>query len=283
MSALFHYCTVQVLHSVISTGRVRLSSVRHANDATEGTLLSAAVSRLAIHAQLSADESARLQHHAELLERQFDGMALCLSEDGDLLSQWRGYADDGRGIAIGFNRDHLNELVALSEATDSDETNLALALYKAKYEDEEHDAAVRPLFDLLQSLRSLPLEKAPDDEKAAALLKRIGSLQALRLSLEAYDHVYSLKHRAFSGEREWRLLQHFDWSHSSPTGYQPRPGRLVPYTEVALSSALSAPITEVVLGPRHTTPPDVIARFLEAHGHQQVAVRHSSSPYRRDA
>jgi hypothetical protein len=34
---------------------------------------------------------------------------VCFSEIGDLLSQWRGYADDGRGVAIGFNEDLLKE------------------------------------------------------------------------------------------------------------------------------------------------------------------------------
>lgn len=33
----------------------------------------------------------------------------CFSEDGDLLSQWRGYAADGTGIAIGFKKEYLNK------------------------------------------------------------------------------------------------------------------------------------------------------------------------------
>lgn len=31
----------------------------------------------------------------------------CFSENGDLLSQWRGYANDAKGISIGFNKDIL--------------------------------------------------------------------------------------------------------------------------------------------------------------------------------
>ena len=33
----------------------------------------------------------------------------CFSYQNDLLSQWRGYADDGRGAAIGFDLDVLKE------------------------------------------------------------------------------------------------------------------------------------------------------------------------------
>src|SRR5690606_28676010 len=36
-----------------------------------------------------------------------EGFALCLSEKGDLLSQWRAYARDGTGISIGFSSDFL--------------------------------------------------------------------------------------------------------------------------------------------------------------------------------
>lgn len=43
---------------------------------------------------------------------------MCFSgeESGDLLSQWRGYGDNGKGIAIGFNE------YALKKVTDSVQT-----------------------------------------------------------------------------------------------------------------------------------------------------------------
>ena len=41
---------------------------------------------------------------------------MCLfSESKDKLSQWRGYAQDGKGIAIGFNKDVLEELNQISK------------------------------------------------------------------------------------------------------------------------------------------------------------------------
>lgn len=35
----------------------------------------------------------------------------CFSENGDILSQWRAYADDGKGLAIGFNVKKIEELL----------------------------------------------------------------------------------------------------------------------------------------------------------------------------
>jgi hypothetical protein len=284
-SPLFHYCDVSVFHAIATYGRVRLSSVRHANDATEGTLLSAAVARLARRAGVVDAQLAKLQQRAQDLEVAFDGMALCLSEDGDLLSQWRGYADDGQGVAIGFSRTFLDELVALSDATDDGGADhFDLALYQARYLEAEHDAAVTPLFGLLRDFenQSVPSDLAKH-EQVQELTRRLSAIQNLRLLLEAFDLVYSLKHAAFTEEREWRLLHHLDWRHAKPSGFHPRRGRLVPYVDLQLSAAPSPAIEEVVLGPRHTTPRDVVLRFLEATGHPGAKVRHSSSPYRRDA
>ena len=35
----------------------------------------------------------------------------CFSGDGDLLSQWRAYADDGKGISIGFKKSGIKEFL----------------------------------------------------------------------------------------------------------------------------------------------------------------------------
>ena len=40
---------------------------------------------------------------------------VCFSGSKDKLSQWRGYAQDGKGIAIGFDKELLEELNQISE------------------------------------------------------------------------------------------------------------------------------------------------------------------------
>lgn len=55
---------------------------------------------------------------------------ICLSEEGDLLSQWRGYADDGRGMCLGFN---VHELLEFTDAS----TITGYALEKVQYLSKE--------------------------------------------------------------------------------------------------------------------------------------------------
>ena len=280
MTPLFHYCSVSVFHAIITTGRVRLASVRHSNDHTEGTLLSAAVSRLARRQQHTEEEIAKLQVRATELETQFDGLALCMSEEGDLLSQWRGYADDGFGVAIGFSRPYLSSLDELSGPNDQ---NFALKLYKANYRPEDHDEAIEPLFRSFVTLGAKPAVADFGDERIQEVSRKIETFEALRLSLQAYDHVFSLKHNAFSEECEWRLLCHIDWEQDTPAGFHPARGRLAPYIELALSQRGYAPISEIVLGSQHTTPPDVVTQFLRLCGYEGVVVRSSKVPYGRTA
>lgn len=280
MSSLFHYCTVSTFSAIVSTGKVRMSSMRQSNDATEGALVAEAVTRLARRAGCSQGDLDSMQQRARDLESKFDGMALCMSEDADALSQWRGYADDGQGLAIGFSRAYLDNLVAASE---SDDTQFGLNLYQAKYNPEEHDAAIEPLFSLLRDYAPDRTTIETDDERVAQLSQRIQGLQELRLLLEVYDQVFSLKHQAFVEEREWRLLHHFSWQHDQPDGFHPGRSRLVPYVEFALPMDSVMPIAEVVLGPRHTSPSEVVRQFLHKHGHRGVSLRRSCAPYRRDA
>ena len=40
---------------------------------------------------------------------------VCFSESRDQLSQWRGYAQDGNGMAIGFDKGILEKLNQISE------------------------------------------------------------------------------------------------------------------------------------------------------------------------
>lgn len=283
MTLLYHYCTVEAFHAIVSTRNVRLSSVRQSNDETEGSLVRPAVERLLARRSGLNDELVnRLQTYVMELEEQFDGMALCLSEEGDQLSQWRGYADDGRGVAIGFRQSVLQ---ALSEKSDESDDKFDIQLYKALYKEADHDAAVEGLIELLCEFDLEQARHIVDDPKVQELSRRLVALHRLRLSLTTYDAVYSLKHPAFSEEREWRLLHHFDWDHARPDGYHPGKARLVPFVNFALLKDVPEVISEVVLGPRHATPKAVVERFLLEHGNTTASesVRCSLSPYRRDA
>src|SRR5271154_3613127 len=101
---LYHYCSNSSFLSIIGSSGIRASEFSLSNDHLEGKW-----SKRLLNDFCSKKVGMQLIQRGLLLE-QFDGLleyfgavGVCLSEDGDLLSQWRGYAADGGGIAIGFD------------------------------------------------------------------------------------------------------------------------------------------------------------------------------------
>lgn len=70
----------------------------------EGRLVTQTFERLLSQSTVTTEEIEEIRRALLIIEDMFDGLGFCLSEKPDLLSQWRGYADDGQGLSIGFNK-----------------------------------------------------------------------------------------------------------------------------------------------------------------------------------
>lgn len=106
---LFHYCSTQTGLSILQKRQIRLSALSSANDTLEGRVLGRVFARLLSKTGMPSDlvdiASVLVESYPDLTE----GFAFCLSEEGDLLSQWRSYGRDGTGIAIGFSPEVLTK------------------------------------------------------------------------------------------------------------------------------------------------------------------------------
>lgn len=74
---------------------------------------------------------------------------ICFCEEGDKLSQWRGYADNGRGVSIGFSEQELRQY--------SEKYKDIIAIEKVKYKtaEEINDIIVAKADILLNELKNL--------------------------------------------------------------------------------------------------------------------------------
>ena len=218
------------------------------------------------------------------MEDLWEGLGICLSEEGDLLSQWRAYAADGSGVSIGFDREYVNWLVESSRGTDTD-----LELHQVEYEFQAHDQLVTPAYlelrRLLESDTDLPPNasresRESDDPKIVELNGRLAVLTLLTAAMDAFNGVFSLKHPAFREEKEWRLLHHHGLLPTHPCLYRAVSDGIVPYKTCLLRDSVRSRIAEVVLGPKHTTPVPVVQDYLAQQGFPNVKVRRSVAPYR---
>lgn len=227
-----------------------------------------------------------LQDFHGFIEEYVDGLGFCLSEDGDLLSQWRGYAADATGVAIGFSGEYLNWLCS----TSNNRMEHGLTLEKVEYDPLAQESRVEPTYlKVKQSIdagafktpgpHGLVDSRTPEElEQENTMIHNARSqlLQALISSPE----LFRLKAYAFREEREWRVLSSLVNSGEDPCSHRPVHNRIVPYRVVKLVEMVRQPITEVILGPKHASPPQVVESFLKQNDYGSVSVKRSEASYR---
>ena len=114
---LYHYCSSQSFEAIISSGSFRLSALRLSNDTMEGTWLRHVFELVcSMHPTITPYRASLLEAVDRLIGRT-EGLGFCLSRREDVLSQWRGYANDAKGFCIGFRRDKLLEICNLTDVT----------------------------------------------------------------------------------------------------------------------------------------------------------------------
>lgn len=286
METLYHYCPTLAFHGIITTKAIRLSALAQSNDSLEGRLVERAIVRLATRDGRPRNEIEWFKFLVGQIYEKMDGLAFCLSESGDLLSQWRGYANDANGLSIGFSVDYFKWLEARARGSSAPR----LELTKAAYQESEHDTAIEAVYAKIKSqvdsgaLQVPPSAFLSDErvpEQSSADVK-----MAVRAMIDIYDQLlpletslYKLKSSAFSEEREWRMLSHISRGSDPAIMWFPKPDLLVPFKEAPLSPGPLRPIVEVILGPKNRTPNKVVEHFLEKNGFQDVQLRRSNASY----
>lgn len=119
-SVIYHYCTAETMLSILSNNCLWLSDSTKTNDQTEINWLLDNISQVFDEVLLKYksefDENILLKVKGvveQILNRvilykipnaqQKKKFLTCFSENGDLLSQWRAYGNNGCGISIGFD------------------------------------------------------------------------------------------------------------------------------------------------------------------------------------
>jgi hypothetical protein len=178
----YHYTTLEALHGIILSRRFRLGNVFFMNDSMEVDWL------FGLARQMMERRDAK--RFAPLLDRLRERRLRhifcgCFSLKKDDLSQWRGYADDGRGVAIEV---HVAEIARRSR----DHVEVAEVIYSEEAQRAHVDRILR---DFL----------AP--RKAGGLAERLGEEGKVAV---AHFHLSALavrcKNPAFGGESEVRLV-----------------------------------------------------------------------------
>ncbi len=204
---LYHYCSVQTFFNIMKNRSIWLSDIGKSNDSLElrwikgrcqyyilkaWTDYAKAVSETGELEKIDFDAFSKVQKQAEELTTAETEKCwvFCLSEKADDLGQWRGYAADGSGIAIGFRKQFF-ERIAEEGHTEYDAPS-SVSFDCISYDEKEEKALFYDICGLSQITPQM---------ESKEVLRRIRAAVVASLMLAPY-----YKSKKFSEEKEWRLV-----------------------------------------------------------------------------
>jgi len=184
---------------------------------------------------------------------------LSFSENQDDLTMWRSYGSDGKGVAIGFDKEMLLEY---SDSKNTINTNLI----KCKYEQKEIMDALVKYWDNFYDKISVSYDK--------------------KIGFNDFSFIFIMTHFSFSFkryeynlEKEWRLCKN-DWD-SNSVKFRESEGIIIPYVNHLLPKEI---VKEIVVGPcsNKQLTKDSIILFLKMKNLKLTdSVYSSKVPYRK--
>ena len=265
----YHYTDAAGLLGIIQNGRLWATDLRFLNDPSEGTYLPERLLELMASKPggVSDTEQKIIKGVKDALHSprsNYPAFCVSLSANGDLLSQWRGYGDFGKGYAIGLN---LN--------FDAPHPQIA-HFYDVVYGDDRFMDLAVDLLDLFLSA-------------TAKWKDMMYGEWATTLNVIAK----SFKHQGYSEEQESRLIcSHTNegvnnFTNERPLKFRAKGSDLIPYIPMSLELLTGGneprlPIERIVVGPGVDFERNYasIADLLKAYSYENVKIERSIIPFR---
>lgn len=205
---LHHYTTMDGLDGITNSMTLWASDVRYMNDSTELEYAAQLIDEIVADALAGASESRLRDAYVPGMANTFltgpQPFISCFCEEGDLLSQWRGYVPGEAGVSLGFD---LRFVEALQKDIFGAPGSRGLYLRKVIYDPAEQRRRVRDVVETwLQTLSHLIAADGPGHEWESVY--PYPAIWSLSMALK--EHHLSFKHPTFSEEREWRLIKLVD-------------------------------------------------------------------------
>ncbi|CAI0847524.1 Protein of uncharacterised function (DUF2971) [Serratia quinivorans] len=270
MALVYHYCSPQTFLHIIENNKIWLSSSNNMNDSAEGEWFSSAYhdylkqnrERFGIGFCDAAEYKFSINNHPKYIT--------CFSKDGDSLSQWRAYAQNGEGVVLGFDDTKLGAKGQFPYP--NSDSAISLVMIDIEYQTKEG------IFQLLDDIFSKCQDEL--DEK-----KR--SFDFAAMSLGFY---LSVKNPAFHEEKEKRLifspLFNFDKNEQLYTvrnsvgelKHRISNGYLTSHFEYDIN--IKEALKEIILGPRNKFSDHDVNNLLGFNGLKKITVKKSAATYR---
>lgn len=326
---VYHYCSLTTLLNILEHKTLRLSDINKLNDANESKALLHITRNRAIQMimeQQGKDAERNIgglgyrEFIVYLIDKMIDQVQAyndllayiaCFSESDDYLGQWRGYGDNGKGVAIGFDVQTIGKLV-------EDVSNGQMEFRKVSYIDSNQGMmqCTSTQCDVSINIHARELVETLFEYMAHNETKKILSGEYMISDMGQWfipllQDSFFYKDSSFAEENEWRLIlkdeiikseedweQIYNWKRQ---GREPQTAleRLFPnalefrvvendivsYMDMDFSNGNhmhNDMIKEIIIGPNCRLTNQDLFQMLGHFGFDitDVAVRKSDSPYR---
>jgi len=281
---LYHYCSVEAFLSIIKNKCIWLSDADSTNDNRElnyvfydfEKVLDKCLQDLdskydelkPIIKRLSLEVMKKLLSQKIPASQYTKHFLCCFSEAQDLLSQWRAYGDDGKGVAIGFNSRQISKMVC-------DETyGFTKVIYQKK--------KVRDfLYTTISDRLTMILEEFSKNQKISDSDTEQFMIDVATIVYAIWQEGFVYKHKSFKEEREWRIYKKTSYTNycedegvddygyagfldgifvannkycgdftRSELKYRATSNNIRPYFEIGFDRCKDKMINQIVLGPK---------------------------------
>lgn len=297
---VFHYCSVETFFSIITNKTLRMSDVVKSNDNLEAmwikrVLLNMVKEETLLYEDFKEEIKREVceELYKEKLQEKIDCFfdrkelkskffAICFSgsESEDMLSQWRGYGDDGKGVAIGFDK-------AILERTQRkfvlNEDGLQIKFKKVEYDEEAQKESIRVFWkDQIKTANSEVKKIEVDFE-----------FWLIKCFYHLYLEAIFMKSPFFKEEKESRIVYEIGSVNNvgkcnelvnkmkiKESQITIKGGNIVEFYDLDISELRKGFIKKIILGPKCKVEQDDIAMLLDRCGYQNVDVVWSKGSYR---
>lgn len=268
---LYHYTNIDSFFNIIKNKTLWCSPASSLNDSKELIWAFDKVREL-IEERKNEQNKKMFEKLLEEMKANDSAYICSLSKNGDLLSQWRAYANDGYGVALGFDTECFNPN---RFDTDKEET-LGLTL------ENIHKQAKKNLLDDIVYDDTKQTQKLNDilDKFEKQSEKHHYNWSSLCTQIFVNQLSFFFKNPAFSEEDEMRVVYTFTREYGlNPftIKYRVSRNKITSYIEHEFTCDH---LKEVVLGPKSQLDEKELEHFLSTHDFKNIEIKHSSATYR---
>ena len=313
---VYHYCDNYKMANILSGKILRMSDITKSNDYEEVKMFFPGILD-AIEDEYRKDEfplqymdrtnrdalGKLLEWEYDILRYEFDrggvtNFVVCFCEEGDVLSQWRGYADNGKGCSLGFSVKELGDYCNTYKGI------LRFEQVDYKTVKEINVTIVEEAMKVLNELRGLRnwiVENLPslNEEKIDKMFQYYFHQMISSVLMSSLKY----KNETFKEEQEWRLFfsqqiyKYAKWIYGdeeietivyddmlkvikNKIEFNVTSDDLIPFYPINFTEISPNPIKQVIVGPQNKIMEKDFSLYVASNKLNDIDFRYSRISYR---